>query len=307
MELGVELYRAATLIEAPHGRLLADRMARSAVELPALLSDALSRGEDPERLAEAQRELARIETELELTRRVSVLSARQAAPAVERAAALRQALDELSPEPEAPPSAPRAPAGTPQPAAAPPPVSVSQPAAAARPPRPPAPPARAEGPGEVLVVDGCNFLGRAPDYSLGDDASRDRLLLRLQEYSHRHPSHRVVVFFDGQRASRRVTAGVEEHVTSGRRPADDVMIDYLRALSTRDRSRCVLVTDDLDLQRRAKDTGVRARAVSWLVQRIPEPAEPTVLPGGQGGLSKSQVNQWEQFFQAPPQRPPGKR
>jgi len=62
-----------------------------------------------------------------------------------------------------------------------------------------------------LVIDGCNFLGCAPGYSLGDESSRDQLLFRLQEYGRAHPAHRLTLFFDGQRASRRQVAGIDEH------------------------------------------------------------------------------------------------
>jgi hypothetical protein len=156
-----------------------------------------------------------------------------------------------------------------------------------------------------LIVDGCNFLGCAPGYELGDEGSRDRLLLRLQDYAREHPAHRVTVFFDGQRASRRTTAGVEERVTSGRRPADDVMLDFLRTLPASDLPRATLVTDDRDLATRAKGVGARVRPTSWLAGKLTRKArQPTA--GAERGLSRGELAEWEEFFRRPPKRPGGR-
>jgi hypothetical protein len=149
-------------------------------------------------------------------------------------------------------------------------------------------------------VDGCNFLGCAPGYDLGDPDSRDRLLFRLQEYAHEHPAHRVAVFFDGKRASSRVTAGVEERITSGIHSADDVILDHIRALPRPERRRCTLVTDDRDLAIRARNEGVRAEGVQWLISRFVQ-RRPAGNP--RAGLNKSELSEWERFFNEPPQRP----
>jgi hypothetical protein len=169
---------------------------------------------------------------------------------------------------------------------------------------PPRRPAAAPKPAaDWLVVDGCNFLGCAPGYKLGDEASRDRFLFRLQEYARLHPAHRVTVFFDGQRASRRVTAGVEERITSGNRPADDVIVDFLRDLPAPDRPRAILVTDDRELGNRARSAGVRSEGVSWLASRFTEPTAQPRPSAQQRGLSQSELSEWEDFFRKPPQRP----
>ncbi len=188
-------------------------------------------------------------------------------------------------------------------AGAEPPSPAPAPGPEARPARrlataeaPPEPPDR-------LILDGCNFLGRAPEYSLSDPASRDRLLFRLQEYSKRHPAHRVIVYFDGQRASRRITAGVEERVTSGRRPADDVIIQFLEELSLAERRRATLVTDDRDLGRRARALGVKAESVSWLAEKF-QPRQPYASEARkQSGLNRTELEEWENYFNEPPKRP----
>lgn len=152
-----------------------------------------------------------------------------------------------------------------------------------------------------LVVDGCNFLGRAPGYALGDLSSRDRLLFRLQEYGLRHPAHRLIVFFDGQRASATIAAGVEQRVTSGNRPADDVMVDFLRELPAAERARTTLVTDDRELGTRAKTQGARTESVAWLHEQLQR--KPTPPNGRAPGLSTPEVAEWETFFKNPPKRP----
>jgi hypothetical protein len=152
-----------------------------------------------------------------------------------------------------------------------------------------------------IVVDGSNFLGRASGYSLGDERSQERFLFRLQEYAHQHPAHRITVYFDGRHVVRQLTAGVEINVTSGARPADDVMVDFIHALPDPDRRRCVLVTDDRDLGVRAKQEGVRVEGVAWLASRLTR-KEPE--PGARrGGMNRTELSEWEQFFNAPPKRP----
>jgi hypothetical protein len=200
-----------------------------------------------------------------------------------------------------------APAGTPPPAArpgargpagaAPAPVPATAPGPSRRPP--PAPPR----PRDRLLVDGCNFLGRASGYRLGEEESRDRLLFRLQEYARHHPAHHVAVVFDGQKTARRSVGGVEEHVTGGG-PADEVLLELMRRLPEAERPRCTLITDDRELARRAADLGVRREPVAWLRSRLEQ--RPTAAAGEirrEGGLSAAQVAEWEQYFDRPPDRP----
>jgi predicted RNA-binding protein with PIN domain len=157
-----------------------------------------------------------------------------------------------------------------------------------------------------LIVDGCNFLGRARGFDLGDPESRDRLLFRLQEYARKHPAHRILVFFDGQHASRRVTAGIEERIVSADRTADDGIVAFIQNLPAADRPRAALVTDDRELMRRVMAEGARRESVAWLAERINRKASAPVAEGPvrrEGGLSRNELEDWEQFFSQPPDRP----
>ena len=231
------------------------------------------------------------------------------------------------PEP-APPAAPPPPTpepATPAPAATtppPPPTPAAPPVLppTARPTPPPVPAASMNGTAaslfaapvrpapvvERLVIDGCNFLGRAKGFDLGNTESRDRLLFRLQEYGRKHPAHRIILFFDGQHASRKVTAGIEERVISGDRTADDGIIEFLKNLPPTDRPRATLVTDDRELVRRALSEGARRESVAWLADRLNRKPSPTAQEGPvrrEGGLSRNELEDWEQFFSQPPERP----
>lgn len=167
-------------------------------------------------------------------------------------------------------------------------------------------PARPTPPVDRLIIDGCNFLGRARGFDLGNVESRDRLLFRLQEYARKHPAHRILLFFDGQHASRKVTAGIEERIISADRTADDGIVDFLKNLSPTDRPRATLVTDDRELMRRALAEGARRESVAWLAERLNRKSPPAAAEGPvrrEGGLSRNELEDWEQFFSQPPDRP----
>jgi len=279
------IYKLAQALPVPDGQRLADALLRAASPIPGAMVE-------PNRDSDA----ALLETEalILLTVRLGYLSESYVAPTLRGLDELRKArLPAPTPAPAPAASAPREATPTPGPAPGPAATPAKVPGRAA-----PIPPTRAEP--ERLYVDGCNFLGCAPGYSLGDPDSRDRLLFRLQEYAHEHPAHRVAVFFDGKRASSRVTAGVEERVTSGIHSADDVILDHIRALPRPERGRCTLVTDDRDLAIRARSEGVRAESVQWLISRFVQ-RRPAGNP--RAGLNKSELSEWEQFFNEPPRRP----
>src|SRR3712207_7481460 len=48
--------------------------------------------------------------------------------------------------------------------------------------------------GDHLVIDGCNFLGRARGYSLGDEKSRDRLDRKSTRLNSSHANISYAVF-----------------------------------------------------------------------------------------------------------------
>lgn len=301
-----KVHRLAQSLPVPEGERLAESLVRAAAPITALAIRAAT-GDGS---AGAKLEAALIETEA-----LAQVSVRLGYLRDHNLAQVLRALDELRAIPlRLPPAGPAGPAGakpslatrgqeptTPARAEAPStPSDRPRPTPAAAPASRRAEPSAPPSEPDRLFVDGCNFLGRAPGYDLGDPASRDRLLFRLQEYAHEHPAHRVVVFFDGQRASSQVTAGVEERITSGMHNADDVMIDHIRALPAGERRRCTLVTDDRDLAARARREGVRAESVQWLISKFVG-RRPAGNP--RAGLSKSELSEWEQFFSQPPKRP----
>lgn len=305
LALAERVYRLAGAAKAPEARGLMGRLTDAAGAVPGRIAHAWLRahaGEDPASLLQqAEGRLLDVETQLLLGVRLGHLEQE----AVSRVLSIQQEVLRLLPTLASPPTS-----------AVPPAVVTAMPAQPPA-PEPPAPGRPREGvhrarmaprvteeyhqPVDRLVVDGCNFLGSAVGYTLGDDRSRDKLLFRLQEYARRHPAHQVVVFFDGQRASRRQTAGVEERVTSGNRPADDVIVEFIEALPTADQPRCTVVTDDRELAQRAKRAGAAAQPVGELVGKLSREAAGFVKR--EDGLNQSGLADWEEFFSHPPRRP----
>jgi hypothetical protein len=96
---------------------------------------------------------------------------------------------------------------------------------------------------------------------------------------------------------------VEEQVTSGQRPADDVMIDYLHALPLAERRRSTVVTDDQELARRARGEGARVQATTWLAERLEGKGPDAGGVRKAAGLSRNELDDWEDYFSQPPERP----
>ncbi len=154
-----------------------------------------------------------------------------------------------------------------------------------------------------MVIDGSNFLGRATGYDLGDADSKEQFITRLQDYAHNQPAVKLTVFFDGKKAQRKLVGGVEERVTSGNRPADDVLLDFLSQLTAQDRPRCTVVTDDDELAAHARRRGAKVQSVRWLNSRLAPKPPVAATPQPDGSLRREQVSDWEQFFLDPPKRP----
>ncbi len=121
---------------------------------------------------------------------------------------------------------------------------------------------------DLLLIDGDNLLHAVR-------GSRDHggvawLLPRLSSW---RPLHlRIVIGLDGHaapgEASRtRATRGIEFH-HSGRRSADDMLIDLLEAQPYDARTRTVVVTRDRSLQARAAKAGGASRSVEWLMRLV---------------------------------------
>jgi four helix bundle protein len=326
MELVVQVYRLARQIEDAGAARLAEQITQAAAPIPARIAQAAGLHRQEDLFAPAEALLLETETLLLVAVRLGCLPEGQAARALSLVSEVQEALhtsrsvpaEEVPAQAASPaPSSVRAEAGQRGAQTQPPRSTVAGEASKEGKDagvRKPAGDGTAvehreqrgrEPAHDRLVIDGSNFLGRAPGFMLGDDQSRDRFLFRLQEYARRHPAHRVTVFFDGQHAANQLLGGVEVRVTSGQRPADDVLVDFLGHLPGGDRPRSTVVTDDQDLASRAHRLGVKVEGVSWLFQKL---ARKPPSGGGQqaGGLSRSDVAEWEDFFNQPPRRP-GKR
>jgi hypothetical protein len=147
---------------------------------------------------------------------------------------------------------------------------------------------------ELLLIDGDNLLhdvrGRR------DEGGVAWLLPRLSGWRPR--DLRIVVALDGHPAPgeanrSRATRGIEFH-HSGRRSADDLIIDLLRAQPYAGRSRTAVVTRDRGLQARATRAGGITRSVDWLMRQVAGGGGASVAKGsrpvgiGQGKPPKGQ-------------------
>ena len=125
---------------------------------------------------------------------------------------------------------------------------------------------------DLLLIDGDNLLHDVRGSR--DEGGVAWLLPRLSGW---RPSHlRIVVGLDGHpapgEASRtRATRGIEFH-HSGRRSADDMLIDLLKAQPFASRGRSAVVTRDRALQARARRAGGTSRSVDWLMNQVAGPA-----------------------------------
>ena len=121
---------------------------------------------------------------------------------------------------------------------------------------------------DLLLIDGDNLLHDVRGSR--DEGGVAWLLPRLSGW---RPAHlRIIVGLDGHAATgetsrKRVTRGIEFH-HSGRRSADDMLIDMLRAQPYAGRSRTAVVTRDRALQARASRAGGLTRSVDWLMQQV---------------------------------------
>lgn len=121
---------------------------------------------------------------------------------------------------------------------------------------------------DLLLIDGDNLLHAVRGSR--DEGGVAWLLPRLSSW---RPLHlRIVVGLDGHaapgEASRtRATRGIEFH-HSGRRKADDMLIDLLEAQPYAQRSRTIVVTRDRTLQARAAKAGGASRSVDWLMKLV---------------------------------------
>jgi hypothetical protein len=124
---------------------------------------------------------------------------------------------------------------------------------------------------DLLLIDGDNLLHDVR--GARDEGGVAWLLPRLSGW--RPPDLRIIVGLDGHPAPgeasrKKATRGIEFH-HSGRRSADDVLIDLLRAQPYAGRSRTAVVTRDRGLQARATRAGGQTRSVDWLMRQLSGP------------------------------------
>ncbi len=128
---------------------------------------------------------------------------------------------------------------------------------------------------DLLLIDGDNLLHDVRGSR--DEGGVAWLLPRLSGW--RPPHLRIIVGLDGHAAPgeasrKRATRGIEFH-HSGRRSADDMLIDLLKAQPYAGRVRTAVVTRDRALQARASRAGGSTRSVDWLMRQVAGPSKAT--------------------------------
>lgn len=121
---------------------------------------------------------------------------------------------------------------------------------------------------DLLLIDGDNLLHDVRGSR--DEGGVAWLLPRLSGW--RPPHLRIIVGLDGHAAPgeasrKRATRGIEFH-HSGRRSADDMLIDLLKAQPFAGRSRTAVVTRDRGLQARTSRAGGISRSIDWLMRQV---------------------------------------
>jgi hypothetical protein len=140
-----------------------------------------------------------------------------------------------------------------------------------------------------ILIDGNNLLHNLPPA----DRSRERVRRAVLDAC-RHERRRITVVFDGPPpppSPPRESLGPVTVLYAGSEKADDVIIRTLPGgSSARD---WVVVTDDRELQSRARDRGASIRTLAeWSKRRRPPPAKPRP----ESKLSSHEVAEWEEFF-----------
>ena len=158
-----------------------------------------------------------------------------------------------------------------------------------------------------ILLDGNNLLHGLP---AGERAREDVRRLVLERV--RHERQRVTVVFDGPPPSGSPDREVLGRVTvvwSGARSADDTIVASLPDSPAA--RQWVVVTDDRELGRRARERGAETRPLAAWRARSPRPGR-NDRPNG-GAQRTGDVASWESYFAAGrddedgPQRVPRRR
>ena len=139
-----------------------------------------------------------------------------------------------------------------------------------------------------LLVDGDNLLGTWRDRTRSDD-NKSQLSFTLARYA-KNRRQRLIVFFDGTRASGVGYAG--EVRFSGRgRSADDAILELLRG--EREPQGWTVITSDRPLADRCRHLGARIERSDQFRKRLVADADAS---GDEKPSSESDVDYWlEQF------------
>ena len=129
-----------------------------------------------------------------------------------------------------------------------------------------------------FVVDGHNALHRLRLAGRGIAAIRAKLLTRVRAAAPRG----AVVFFDGHPGSGEFGGTEDRGLTiryAGSIEADQAIVDHIRA--ARHPQRITVITDDLELARRAEQVGAAAMRVGHFFAVLDVP-DPDAKPGAAG-------------------------
>jgi hypothetical protein len=159
---------------------------------------------------------------------------------------------------------------------------------------------------DLLLIDGDNLLHDVRGSR--DEGGVAWLLPRLSGWRPKHL--RIVIGLDGHAAPgeagrQKATRGIEFH-HSGRRSADDLLIDLLKAEPFTHRSRTAVVTHDRVLQARANRAGGQTRSVDWLMRQLsrgPRAAARSAAPVGIGQGKPSTQRHYDPYRHDEPDRP----
>jgi rRNA-processing protein FCF1 len=151
----------------------------------------------------------------------------------------------------------------------------------ARPPRPGTPPAASSHPTspfegiDRVIVDGTNLL-----YRLGGGSPAPPAAIVGRIRAAVPAAVEIEVVFDG--AGHGVGGRVAQrmHVRySGRRPADEVIVDVVATGGPGAAARVLVVTDDRQLRDRLTAAGARTARLAWLTSRLDLPTLAAPAPG----------------------------